>query len=212
MTWYNILNIVLLVIVWLIILFNIRRIPAPRRGWLFFLAAYTVTEFIGTWISMQHKQNLWLYNVSRPMQLMFLLFYFSSVLEMKMKQRIFLLTAGALLGCTLIFSSPINSFNSLADVIVGAAVTSLCILYFNKMIRSPEPISLSASEFWFCSSLFIFFGSNFCIYGSMGFFLITNKALAQKLFSGIVINSYILYATTIFALLSTGQRQNHKIN
>ena len=206
MTWYNACNIGLLAIIGIIITLNFNRILSERKLWVYFLGTYGITELIGTWISVQHQSNLWLYNVSRPIQFLFLLIYFSTVLQMSKSRNVYLLIAGVVVIAMLIISGSINSFNSFGDVVFAASIVILSVVYFNSIIRSEEPVPLAASEFWYCSALFTFYGSNLCVNGAMDFLIKNNLAVAHKLFYVIVGNTFVFYFLTMFALLSS-----HKI-
>ncbi len=155
---------------------------------------------------MKGENNLWLYNISKPTQFLLLLIYFTTILNLtKLKVYILLLTS-AVISAIFIYSNfhakKNKDFNSLEEVVLGAIITALCIMYFHSVIRAKDPINLTLSEFWYCSSLFIFFGVSLCINGSLDFFIKNNLPLAQRLFYGLVINSYIFYVLIIYALVS----------
>ncbi|MEQ9412821.1 MAG: hypothetical protein RIF39_03270, partial [Cyclobacteriaceae bacterium] len=94
-----------------------------------------------------------------------------------------------------------DTYHSHAEALHGAIIVALCIRYFYTFISAEAPIKINQSEFWYCSALFIFYGTNLCINGSLDFLIKNNLPLAQKLFFGLVINSYIFYALTLNALL-----------
>jgi hypothetical protein len=199
MAWYDLLNIGFLIIIWGFIFAKNKVLFSRRKFWVFFFATYTITELISIPLSLKGVNNLWLYNISKPIQFLFLLNYFSNIFHFK-KIKTYILSFGLAICLVFLFSKKIDSYSSLEEVLYGAIITIFCVYYFNSIIRAKDSIDLTLSEFWYCSSLFIFFGTSLCINGSLDFLINNDLQFAQKLFYGLVINSYIFYLLTIYAL------------
>ena len=210
MQWYDLVNVSLLLLIWILVLTNARSFFATRKYWLLFFAAYTLTELIGLPISLKGESNLWLYNISKPIQFLLLIAYFSKVFSFT-KVRFNIVCISTFAICTVYyFLKQKNQYNSIEDLLYGAVIIVFCTAYFYSVIQAVEFINLSLSEFWFCSALFIFFGINLCINGSMDFLISQHLAVAQKLFYGLVISSVLFYVINIFAIISDKKynRQN----
>jgi len=206
MPWYDLLNIGLLILVWILIFMNLAAIVSSRIYWLLFFTIYTLTELVSLPISLGGESNLWIYSVSKPIQFLLLLTYLSKSININRIKTTFLLTGGVILSVFLFFSQEIDTYHSHAEVLHATIIVTLCVMYFYKFIAAETPIKINQSEFWYCSALFIFYGTNLCINGSLDFLIKNNLPLAQKLFFGLVINSYIFYALTLSALLVNYQR------
>lgn len=202
MHWYNYINTGLLTVIWIFILLNIRIFSKGREFWLLFLAIYSLTEFISLPLEIKGINNLWLYNISKPLQFFSLLLYFTKLLNLKKSYKILILILSVLLCLAFLFITKITQYNSLSDIIFSCIILIFCAVYFYRIIRTDEYIPLSLSEFWICTSLFVFFVTNLCINGALNFLLETHFALARKLFYVLVYNSIIFYLLTIYALLS----------
>src|SRR5882762_11647970 len=104
MGWYNVINIGLLIILWTLIAMNFRSVAAARKFWLLYFFVYTLTEAIAIPISLRHQSNLWVYNVSKPIQFLLLILYFADILAPPVRIKALLLTAGALLSAAFLFT------------------------------------------------------------------------------------------------------------
>jgi hypothetical protein len=209
MPWYNILNIGLLTIIWCLIAINIKAIISARKHWLLFFLLYSATEYISVYFSFMAQSNLWLYSVSKPIQYLFVFSYFLKILNIaKQKQRIVLILSFSVYALLLVYKD-LDSYNSLELVVSEAIIVFLCVMYFKKIIELNDG---PMSEFWFCSSLFVWFGSNLWINGAMDFFLKDNIKIAQRLFYGLVITSYIFYLIIIYALVIQFQKSKKQQN
>jgi hypothetical protein len=202
MSWYDYLNFGLLLLIWGVVSIRIKREFSLRKWWLLFLAIYTLTEMVGLPLSLKGINNLWIYNISKPIQYFFLLLYFDQIL--KLKKKYFYLGSLAIAGglaIHLVFDS-IRNYNSLEDLI-GCIIVILCsVVFFSRVIKSDSFIKLDFTEFWFVGGLFIFFGISFCISGAL-YFLIENEiSIARKLFYVLIINSVIFYLLILYALVS----------
>src|SRR6267154_503458 len=187
MRWYNAVNLGLLITIWIIILPKYRSILKARKFWLFFFFIYTLTEFLGMYFSIQHQRNLWLYSISKPIQFLLILIYLFKLLSVSHKKLLVASIFWVAISLAFLLSKMLlDSFHSLEFSIHEAIIVSVCALYFKKIIENEEPVDLGLTEFWFCSSLFIGFGTNLLINGSMDFLLQSNMRLAQKLFYGLV--------------------------
>jgi len=206
MPWYDLLNIGLLILVWIPIFMNVAAIASNRKYWLFFFTVYTLTELVSLPISLGGESNLWVYSVSKPIQFLLLIAYLSKSIKLSRMKITLLLSGGVILSVFLFFSQEMDTYHSHAEALHGAIIVALCVMYFYKFIAAEAPIKISKSEFWYCSSLFVFYGTNLWINGSLDFLIENNLTLARKLFFGLVINSYIFYALTLNALLVNYQR------
>jgi hypothetical protein len=201
MIWYNYINAGLLIIIWLIILSNFSKHKKERLPWILFMGSYTITEFISIIFEIYGKNNLWIYNISKPVQFFFLIQYFLFLLKVNsnVKSMTFLFTL--LVFIPLVLFKGFIEYNSLFDITFSSVILILCILYFYQLISNDDESYPLISEFWFCTSLLIFFGVNLCINGTLNFLLKTQFVVARKLFYLLVINSYLFYLLIIYALL-----------
>lgn len=202
MPWYDYLNLGLLLLIWVIILVRIKREFFLRKWWLLFFTLYTLTEIGGLPLSLKGISNLWMYNLSKPIQYFFLLLYFDQVLKLKKGHiylAVFCIVAGFLLH---LISNSIHNYNSLVDML-GCIIVIFCsVIFFSRVIKSDSFIRLDFTEFWFIGGLFIFFGISFCISGAL-YFLIENEIeIARRLFYVLIVNSVIFYLLVLYAILS----------
>lgn len=202
MHWYNYINTGLLTVIWIFILLNIKIFSKGRQFWLLFLAIYSLTEFISLPLEVKGINNLWLYNISKPLQFLSLILYFIKLLNLKKAHRDIVLILSVLLCLIFLFITRITHYNSLSDIIFSCLLLIFCAVYFYQIIKTDEYIPLSLSEFWVCTSLFVFFVTNLCINGALNFLLETHLALSRKLFYVLVFNSIVFYLLTMYALLS----------
>lgn len=202
MVWYDLVNIGLLVVIWIFIGFSFANIARARMAWLLFFATYSLTEFVSIPLKLYRWNNLLLYNISKPIQFLLLLTYLTMTIEVNKRKTALIILAGALLSVIMFSTGELNSYKSLQEVIFGAVVSLLCVIYFYNVIRAAYPIELSTSEFWYCSALFIFFGSSFAINASLDYLIRHDIAMAQKLFYGLVFSSYLLYGISLYAVIS----------
>lgn len=206
MFWQNYINIGLLLIIWIIIFSDFKKYKIRRGFWLLFLAVYSLTEFISFPMEINGINNLWLYNISKPMQVFCLLMYFIKLLNLQKKARYAIIALFFFMYLPFLLFTSITDYSSLMDIIFSCGILIFCVVYFYYIIKNDEYIFLPLSEFWFCTSLFIFFGTNLCISGALNFLLKTQFGVARKLFYILVINSYVFYLLIIYALLSTNKK------
>jgi len=213
MTWYDYVNIGLLLIIWGIISLDLRSITSVRMYWLLFFAVYTLTEFFSILIILLgNGANLVLYNVSKPLQFVLVVAYLLNILGVARVKLVYWLAATSAISLYFLRlqSQDWDKYHSLEDVVFGAVIITLCIFYYKRIIQSETSIDLAASEFWFCSSLFTYFGANLWINGAMDYLIDNKLEDAQSLFYGLIINSYILYLITVYALTAARKiRQNN---
>jgi hypothetical protein len=203
MQWFDIINLVFLLLIWTIIFSDFRRAYIARKYWVLFFGVYTITELISVWLAWIRVNNLWVYNISKPVQFFCLVFYFVNITKLSINSKKKILYVAIIASVFFLYANKYNEYSSLQDIFYGAILISFCIKYFYDTINNQVAVQLSLSEFWYCCSLFIFFGANLCINGSLNYLLKYEMAIAQKLFYGLVYNSYIFYCLTIFALQSS---------
>jgi hypothetical protein len=103
MAWYDLLNIGFLIIIWGFIFAKNKVLFSRRKFWVFFFATYTITELISIPLSLKGVNNLWLYNISKPIQFLFLLNYFSNIFHFK-KIKTYILSFGLAICLVFLFS------------------------------------------------------------------------------------------------------------
>lgn len=199
MVWYDYVNFGLIFVNWILIFSEINSFYKARKFWILFFATYTLTEIISLPFSLKGLNNLWLYNISKPIQFGFLILYFSSVLKIKNINKYFLVLVIVLIGIYFRYTSKLNDYNSLEDVLYSGIIIVFCTKYFFELIKAENFLSLHCTEFWYCSSLFIFYGTNFCVTGSMNFLIKNQLEIAGKLFYVLVAGSILFYITNIYA-------------
>lgn len=201
MDWWNAVNMGLLVVIWTTIVANLRGILRARVFWLLFFFVYTVTEVAAyAVIAVGGKTNLFIYNRSRPIQFVLVAAYLLSNMGLS-RRNWYKYMAGAIVTAAFLYlASPESSYNSLVEVIFYAITLIICLFYFDRIIKSDEPIDFATSEFWFSSALFVYFGTAFWITGLISYLMERDRGLAGKLFFGLVISSYFLYGITLYAL------------
>jgi hypothetical protein len=203
MRWDDIVNITLMFAIWWIILSRWKFFYRARKYWLLFLCVYTITEAIGLFLALKGKNNLWIYEISRPAQFLLMLMYFRKAIPLD-EHRFFNVLTTALIICTgLVHAKASSEYSSSEELVYSSIIILLCIKYFYTIIKAVDFIYLRQTEFWFVSALFIYFGTNLCINGSMNFLLKYQLDIARKLFYGMVVNTFIFYGMVIFALLSS---------
>lgn len=199
MVWYDYVNFGLIFVNWILIFSEINSFYKARKFWILFFATYTLTEIISLPFSLKGLNNLWLYNISKPIQFGFLILYFSSVLKIKNINKYFLVLVIILINIYFRYTSKLNDYNSLEDVLYSGIIIVFCTKYFFELIKAENFLSLHCTEFWYCSSLFIFYGTNFCVTGSMNFLIKNQLEIAGKLFYVLVAGSILFYITNIYA-------------
>ena len=178
MLWYDVVNIAFLISIWWLIIQKRRDIYAARKYWLYFLAVYSITEMVALPFAINGINNIWLYNISKPIQFILLLQYFLTLLHLKQQRLIFI---ACIVLCVLFFAfHDLYAYSSLSEVVYAAAIVCCCVYYFSFIIRSSEPIDLASSEFWFICSLFVFFGLGLCVNGSMSYLILNNRSAATQ--------------------------------
>jgi uncharacterized membrane protein len=203
MSWYNAVHIGLLTLIWVVITINFRAIVSERYHWMLFFAVYTTTELVSIPISLYYGNNLWLYGLSRPIQFLLVLIYLLRQINLSLRWKWLLIVICAMAGILLAFYKPMDQYNSLEEVVFGAIITFTSALYFNRFILSDDPAALHKTEFWYVASLFVFYGTSLSVNGSIEYLLKTDRDLATRLFYLLIIESYVLYAMTSFALLAS---------
>ncbi len=198
--WYNLINIGFLIVIWFYIFISFSTQIQKRLYWILFFATYSVIEIISIPISLFGVNNLWLYNIRNPIQFIFLTGYFIQVFTVK-KVKIIIYVLVISLCLLLTISRPFKEFGSIDELIYGPLIIIGSLIYFSSVLNNDNFIELNGTEFWFCSSLFIYFGTNLCINGSMAYLLKYQKPVAMKLFYGFVLNSYLFYVIILYALL-----------
>lgn len=209
MHWFNYINTGLLIAIWTVIFFDLKKYSSGRVFWLFFLAVYSLTEFISLPLEIKGINNLWLYNISKPVQFFCLIVYFTRQLIYEKRKRLVIQLLSVLLCFIFFYTSKLSNYNSLSDIIFSCIILIFCAAGLYKIIKKDEYIPLGLSEFWVYASLFVFFGINLCISGALNFLLEKHFDLARKLFYILVINSIVFYFLTIFTLYSI--RKNYLI-
>ena len=202
MPWYDYVNLSLLSIIWLLIFSSLVIVYKARKYWIFFLTIYTLTELIGLPLSLKGISNLWLYNISKPIQFILLLVYFIKVLRIGRTYSQLLLVLTVLICSFFVVRMDIREYDSWGDAVYSSFVIILCIVYFYDLITSNDSINLELSEFWYCAGLFVFFGTNLCVNSCLNFLLEEHVEIARKLFYILVISSVIFYLLIIYALIS----------
>ena len=203
MIWYNYINAGLLIIIWIVILSGFSNNKQKRAYWLLFFFIYSITEFISIVFEIYSKNNLWLYNISKPLQFLSLIAYFFSLLSISLVTRLITLVCSVAIFTSFLLLKRITDYNSLVDIIFSSFILVLCLIYFYRLISNDEELHSNSSEIWFCASIFLFFGPNLCINGALNFLLKIQFSVARKLFYLLVINSYIFYLFTLYALFIT---------
>jgi hypothetical protein len=199
MVWYDYVNFGLIIVNWILIFSEMNSFYKARKFWLLFFATYTLTEIISLPFSLKGLNNLWLYNISKPLQFGLLILYFSSVLKIKNSNKYFFILVIALICIYFRYMYKLNEYNSLEDVLYSGIIIVFCTKYFFELIKSEDFLSLHLTEFWYCSSLFIFYGTNFCVTGSMSFLIKNQLEIAGKLFYVLVASSILFYIVNIYA-------------
>lgn len=212
MPWYDYINIGLLVLIWVFIIGQTKQLFYHRKNWLLFFLVYTLTEFVSLPLSLKGINNLWLYNTSRPLQFFFLIAYFISLFHIQKRAKKILYISTVLVCLVFLLFTNLKEYNSIAEMVFNCIILILCILYFYKLIKNDSFVFSSLSEFWFCTSFFVFFGTNLCITGSLNFLLEKQIAIAHRLFYVLVINSIIYYLLVIYAVIVDRGNYLRKIN
>lgn len=208
MVWYDYVNFGLIFLNWILIFSEISSFYKARKYWVLFFATYTLTEIISLPFSLKGLNNLWLYNISKPLQFGFLILYFTSVLKIKNINKYFFILIIALNCIYFRYTSNLKDYNSLEDILYSGIIIVFCTKYFFELIKAEEFLSLHFTEFWYFSSLFIFYGTNFCVTGSMSFLIKNQLVIAGKLFYVLVASSILFYLVNIYALALSNKLNN----
>lgn len=198
MLWYDVLNIIFITAIAVISLYLRVHNHPYRKYWFYFFVIYGITELVSIPFALMGKNNIWLYNLSKPLQFLLLLLYFLKVLASRQLWAV--MAGGTILALLFLIFQDLFLFSSLAEAVYACVVLICCVRYFSNIIKRMEPVNLAASEFWFISSLFVFYGLNLCVNGSMSFLISTNMGAARKLFYLMVYNSIIFYSMILYAL------------
>jgi hypothetical protein len=80
---------------------------------LLFFIFYSATEFLGTYFSIKHQNNLWLYSISKPIQFVLVLIYLLKLLNINRPKLILWATVGVVISLAFLLSKRLDSFHSL---------------------------------------------------------------------------------------------------
>lgn len=203
MVWYDYLNFGFIAINWLLIFINIKVCFAKRRYWVLFFAVYSLTEIISLPFSLYGQNNLFIYNISKPLQCCLLILYFSKVLYLNKRTRHFILLCLIIIVFIFRQTSDIDEYNSFEDILYSGTVIVLCVRFFLELVEAENFVNLKFTEFWFCCSLFVFYGSSFCATGAMNFLIKNQSEIATKLFYVLVVSSLMFYLINAYAIILT---------
>lgn len=209
MLWYDFINYGLLIIIWVIIFLKLKKNISQRKFWVIYFGIYTLTEIISLPFLLSGVNNLWLYNVSKPLQFLFIFFYFKKISNVPYNK--YLLIFFIFIITFFRLATKLNDYNSIEDLFYSGFILIFSVNFFFQLLRNDNYVELKNTEFWVCSSLLFFYGLNLCITGTMNFLLKTQIEIAQKLYYILVASSYIFYIAILYALInSTNKKYNER--
>ena len=201
MPWYDYVNNGFLLLLWCVIMLKIRMLYKERKNWLLFFASYSLTELIALVESKNGNSNLWIYNIASPIQLILAVSYLCMALRVDRVKSFLILILLGTISFIFYFQKNYNEYNSLEKTTNGGIIIICCALYFYKVITADVNSQNDLSEFWYCSALFIFFGTSLCVDGAFNYLIEHNIVLAHRLFYILVANSIVFYSLNLYALI-----------
>jgi hypothetical protein len=146
--------------------------------WISYLLLLTIiSEAIALYLKDVYKNNMPLYHVYSPMELLFICLYFNERIPGLKKQHV-----GLIVGCVGILLAGVNaaflqsplSINSVFLMYEGFSVIALSLYSFYRLMMDEEEI-IRNSHFWFTALLLIYWSFVFFYWGMYAYFLTSLK-------------------------------------
>lgn len=180
---------------------------------LFFIVSI---EFLGRYIyRVLHLPNVWLYNISIPIEYLFYAFLFSTFYKRKLSLsivKLFLIVFPIWSLLNILFVQGFYNFNTNFLKVGSFCMMLLCLLVFVELLMGEELINpFRQPIFWIASGLFLFNAGEFT-YNIFSDIMMRNWKYGQRLFQQINNNLiFVLYTCIIIAIISALWGHREKI-
>lgn len=176
--------------------------PATGNIFLFYFLLLFVQEFLSNIFLIQRKNNLFLYHLCIPFQLLILCWYFTKLIK---RSRTFIMSLSILAGIAMLllssFYENLSQYFSFSSIIKNLIISALVLVYFRQvLIKEVNSIEEIDENIWICTGLFINSLGSFFIEGFMNYYMKYERNFATNLFYLDVGLYFIFYITFILAI------------
>lgn len=161
-----------------------------------FLFINLLIEIFATYLTARETNNLFLYYLLTPVQLIIILYQFALLLAPNVKSTVFFIIGliGLILMLYFTLTESLSVYPSNSILIRNLVYCLLSLIYFKTLLGAEELIDIQKEPmFWFVSGILIFSFSGVIIDGSMKFILRYNRNIANQLFLVWLVLNYIFY-------------------
>lgn len=197
----------------LVCLVNYRRLDPPYlRYFLWFLLFTALLETAGYYLARHKIQNLWLYNLSTLVEVIFLSFIYGKAIEMSAVKKVigwFSVAYAVLFLVNATFVQDWRQFYTFTFVVGGLALLTWIGIYFIQLMQNPQHAQLTQQPlFWISTGLLFYYTGKTPYLGMLNYLVQNHLEVAKKY--------YVLVQILIVVehcLLSAGflcRRANHR--
>ncbi len=193
------------------------KIKNTRLRWLLpFLLFIVVVEILGRYIRKElHAPNVWLYNISVPLEYLFYSFLFSTFYKKNFSValvKLFLVVFPVWVLVNIIFVQGFYNFNTHFLKVGSFCMLLFCLLVFVELLMGEELVNpFTEPIFWIACGLFLFNAGEFT-YNIFSDIKMENWTTGEKLFLQINNNLiFVLYTCIIIAIISSLWAPKEKI-
>jgi hypothetical protein len=165
--------------------------------WISFLLLLTlVSEMIAKYTTVVYQNDMYVYHVYSPLELLLLSLYFNERIALLKKYNVGLFIGGAgiiLAVLNAILWQPLHTINSVFLMYEGFAVIGLCLYSFYRLLMDEEEI-LKNVHFWFTTILLIYWSFVFFYWGLYAYFMNSFRAYLPTIIDIFQVVNIITYA------------------
>jgi hypothetical protein len=209
----DLLDLIVMYICLLVCWVNYRRLdPSYLRYFLWFLVFTALLETTCYYLARHKIQNLWLYNLSTLVEVVFLSFIYSKAIEMPAIRKVihwFMGFYAVLFIANATFIQGWHDFHTFTYVVGGLALLTWVGIYFIQLVQNPQFADLTEqSLFWISTGLLFHYIGKTPYLGMLNYLVENHMDVAKKYYVLVQILIVVEYC-----LLSAGflcRRANHK--
>lgn len=199
--WYMSAVPVTMVVPFIVALFRLERLPRYAVPIVWLLVLSGVTQLTITFLAESVRNNMPLFHIYTPLELLVLLWFFARLLDSAAITRYLSVTGAAFLNFSVLntlFIQDLFRFNSYARSIEAILVIALCFVWLGRQFRT-DRLSFKDAGLWFVTGLFVYFSSSFIV------FIVSNLSLAlDKYFDWIMWNVHATIVLIMYGFYTVG--------
>ncbi len=172
-----------------------------------------VIEVISTFYSVNRENNLALYHLLYPVQLLLISFHFKNIIDSKKTRKLIVFLVPAIVLAMILSTyafSAYRNFPSFHLIPKNVILILLSLSYFKELLHSEMDVRLQTDpQFWVVSGILICSLSSLVVEGCMSYVIKNNKSLSEQLFYVTLFISYLFYT---FIIISFSLVKNWKVS